>query len=169
MAILGSRSGKDEFVKQCQQINIVVLNISTVDFVKRIAKECGWDGTKTAANRKFLSDLKALLIEWDDVPFKQIERELIEFEHTCESYDIPEKDRVAFIHCREPEEIQKFVDRLDAVTLRIVRPDVDGGNQSNASDANIGNYQYDYTVYNDGTLDDLHVKAAEFLEVLAEN
>ena len=34
---------------------------STVDFVKEVAKSCGWDGTKTLENRKFLSDLKDLL------------------------------------------------------------------------------------------------------------
>ena len=34
---------------------------STVDFVKVVARQCGWDGTKNLKNRKFLSDLKDLL------------------------------------------------------------------------------------------------------------
>ena len=53
-----------------------MLNVSTVDKVKEIAAECGWDGVKSPKNRKFLSDLKDLLTEWGDVPYKDIERKL---------------------------------------------------------------------------------------------
>ena len=52
-------SGKDTFVNLCKNIvgESFVKNISTVDFVKEVAMLCGWDGTKTPKNRKFLSDL----------------------------------------------------------------------------------------------------------------
>lgn len=71
-------AGKDEFVSCCKKLigEPYVRNISTVDFVKYIATECGWDGTKTPKNRAFLSNLKDLLIEWNDVPFKKIEKAL---------------------------------------------------------------------------------------------
>ena len=49
----------------------VVGNISTVDYVKEIATECGWDGTKTPENRKFLSDLKRVLTEWNEKPLRE--------------------------------------------------------------------------------------------------
>ena len=65
-------SGKTTFEELCQKIcdpfakesgfeedNILCVDIcSTVDFVKIVAKQCGWDGTKDLKNRKFLSDLK---------------------------------------------------------------------------------------------------------------
>ena len=46
--------------------------ISTVDLVKEVAKVAGWNGEKTAKNRKFLSDLKDLLTQWDDVPVRNV-------------------------------------------------------------------------------------------------
>ena len=52
-------SGKDTFVVMCKDVLGAnrVLNISTVDFVKEVAKFCGWDGSKQPEDRKFLSDL----------------------------------------------------------------------------------------------------------------
>ena len=158
--------GKDEFVLQCRAIIPTVFNISTVDFVKHLATECGWDGTKTAANRKFLSDLKDLLTQWNDVPFKKIENELLLYARRMESYDIPEYQQIAFVHCREPQEIQKFVDRLGACSLLITRPGVDGHEQYNHADTEVENYHYDFTIANDGTIEDLYNKAKEFLTVL---
>ena len=46
--------------------------ISTVDFVKEVAKFCGWNGQKTPKDRKFLSDLKNILTQWNDIPYKDI-------------------------------------------------------------------------------------------------
>ena len=65
--------GKTTFEQICQDMckpnlsnfqeeRIVQVAItSTVDFVKEIALNCGWDGSKTLENRRFLSDLKDLL------------------------------------------------------------------------------------------------------------
>lgn len=57
-----ARTGKDTFVniyrEERKKDLVYTYNISTVDFVKTIAKECGWDGTKDEKNRKFLSNLK---------------------------------------------------------------------------------------------------------------
>ena len=55
--------GKDTLVTMCKDLLGAnrILNISTVDFVKEVANFCGWDGTKTPENRKFLSDLKDLV------------------------------------------------------------------------------------------------------------
>ena len=68
-----SSVGKDCFVTMCKEIlgAEYVCNVSTVDFVKEVAEFCGWDGTKTPENRKFLSDLKDLLTDWNDIPLKR--------------------------------------------------------------------------------------------------
>ena len=164
MAILDSRSGKDTFVSFCQKHLLLCGNFSTVDFVKEVASMCGWDGTKSAKNRKFLSDLKDLLIEWNDVPYKKIEKAIILYEKNALSYDFSSDDVLCFIHCREPKEIQKFVDKMDAKTLLIRRPAIENEYQSNHSDAEVFNYNYDYTIYNDGTLKELEQKAIGFLK-----
>ena len=66
--------GKTTFEKMVQQrvgeLNCTIL--STVDFIKKIAEEAGWDGEKTPESRAYLSDLKDLFTKWLDAPFKKI-------------------------------------------------------------------------------------------------
>lgn len=157
-------TGKDTFVQYCQNLmpKGYVMGYSTVDFVKAIALECGWDGIKTPKNRKFLSDLKDLLTEWDDVPFKRTI--MAANSHINALNDTAKQYSVTFIHCREPKEIQKIVDRTAAVSVLIRRPTVENNDQSNHADANVLNYNYDYVINNDGDLDSLQEKARQFLE-----
>ena len=42
--------GKDEFVKKCGIFNENVVNMSTIEFVKKVALSCGWDGKKDDGN-----------------------------------------------------------------------------------------------------------------------
>ena len=68
---------------------------------------------------------------------------------------------------RKPVEIKKMVDRLNAITLFIERPTVKEESFTNHADKNVRDYQYDYEVYNDGTLIDLKDSAALFFEFLS--
>jgi dephospho-CoA kinase len=161
------RAGKDTFVEICKEIlgDEYVLNVSTVDFVKSIAYKCGWNGVKDGKNRKFLSDLKDLLTEWDDVPFKKVNTEIQIFQLDIVEYCGEEGlDRsIAFIHCREPEEIQKFKDRLHAHTVLVRREQVENEAQTNHADSEVFNFAYDSIIYNNGTLDDLKDAARCYL------
>lgn len=164
--------GKSEFERlckeQCNLFNRVVgfsngrrlwIDItSTVDFVKEVATMCGWDGTKTLENRKFLSDLKDLLTNWDDVPYKMIE-------HRVKT--LPgDSDWIMFVDCREPAEIQKMKERLNATTLLIRRESVEGAETSNHADANVFNYEYDLTIENNSDIIDLEKKAKDFINYM---
>ena len=164
--------GKSEFERlckeQCNLFNRVVgfsngrrlwIDItSTVDFVKQVATMCGWDGTKTLENRKFLSDLKDLLTKWDDVPYKIIE---------CRAQTLPsDSDWIMFVDCREPAEIQKMKERLNATTLLIRRESVEDNETSNHADANVFNYEYDLTIYNNSDIIDLEKKAKDFIKYM---
>ena len=159
-------AGKDLFVSHCQKHLLWCGNFSTVDFVKEVAALCGWDGTKTPKNRAFLSDLKDLLTNWGDVPFKKIERAICLYEAQAKSYDFSTNEVLCFVHCREPKEIAKFVEKMGAETLLIRRPDIEGANQSNHADSDVFNYEYDYTIYNDDTKEALEQKAIDFLRDL---
>ena len=139
--------GKDCFVAMCQDIlgAECVYNISTVDFVKEVATMCGWDGTKTPKNRKFLSDLKDLLTEWDDVPFNKIidTIDTWAYERIAEG----EYDRsLVFVHCREPKEIEKLVEHYNiddediVTTLLIRREAAENIQQINHADNDVLNY-----------------------------
>ena len=164
------RTGKDTF---CQIVQKIMeervgprscLIVSTVDLVKEIARMCGWDGSKSPENRKFLSDLKDLLTKWDDVPYKDIEDYIEGAKLFWRHYHYPEDKAIVFVMCREPEEIQKFVDRMGAKTLIVRRPEVEGASQSNHADKEVFNFEYDISIENHGTVEDLEKLAKEFVE-----
>ena len=160
------RSGKDTFVELCRKFtgDAFLLNISTVDKVKEIATACGWDGTKTPENRKFLSDLKALLTDWADVPLNDMIQKIEKFKRELEYYEIPDDRAIVFIHCREPEEIRKLVKALDAHTLLIRRAAAENITASNQSDAGVFDYEYDIHINNNGSLAELERTAEVFIK-----
>jgi hypothetical protein len=131
--------------------------------VKDIAIECGWNGEKTPKDRKFLSDLKDLLAEWNDVPYQMLRREIAKVRLLAEQYNIDHDKFVIFIHCREPQEIQRFVEEYDAITVLVRRFEVENLEQSNHADSEIFNYKYDVEVMNNSTLDELKNTAKTFL------
>ena len=138
--------------------------ISTVDFVKEVAKFCGWNGQKTPKDRKFLSDLKDILTQWDDVPYKDIMNSYLGCKEIWKQFGYNEKKCLYFIMCREPKEIQKFVDRIGAKTLLVRRKVVEETAQSNHADKEVFNYNYDITILNNGTLDELKDTAITFCD-----
>lgn len=161
-------AGKDQFVKFCQDILngedevSHCLNVSTVDYVKEIAGYCGWNGEKDPASRKFLSDLKKAMTEWRDLPFMDVKGQLNRFSQICKWSGV--EDAVAFVHCREPEEIARLVGELNATTLLIRRKSAESVKQINDADNNVLNYDYDYTINNDSSLASFHAEAAIYLK-----
>ena len=150
-------SGKDTFVSFCKEEKNV-LNISAVDKVKEAAQILvGWNGEKDDATRKLLSDLKKLSIEYNDYPTKDIKSMADKF--------LESDDELMFIHIREIEEIEKTKKLLNAKTLLLTNPRVELIT-TNISDANVNEYNYDYYILNDGSLEDLKNKAKEFIEKL---
>ena len=148
-------SGKDTFVEYVSKY-AKVYNFSSVDKVKEIAKLIGWTGTKTDKDRKFLSDLKKLTTNYNDMSFVSIKEAINKFNTS--------DDEIMFIHIREPEEIQRVVDNFSAKTLLIKREGLKIID-TNSSDANVENYKYDYTIINT-TLENLDKSALDFVQDL---
>lgn len=166
-------SGKDLFCDLCLNYmtsrGIMGGKISTIDFVKRIAAQVGWNGLKEAKDRKFLSDLKDLLTEYNDSPFTIVERQIRQTHlHFNKEMGVPENKIVFFVHCREPKEIQKFVDRLGAETLIIRREEVEKLPQSNHADEEVLNYTYTYEIKNNAGTDELEKEAMKFIDNLVK-
>lgn len=160
-------SGKSTFVEFClERLGPWGREISTVDFVKDIAKQAGWSGEKNLKNRKFLSDLKDLLTEWNDVPYKKIKEEYDNFNFELGQYDVSNHKAFLFVHCREPQEIQKFKDRLNAFTVLIRRESVECNKQSNHADSEVFNFKYDAVIDNNGSLEELREKAFGFIDLM---
>lgn len=163
------RAGKDTFCNLCEEIRpTFTKSFSTVDFVKDIARQCGWDGTKTENNRKFLADLKELLVRWDNVPYKDIVKKIELEEHNLEMYGIDPKLLLIFVHVREPQEIKKFVGALGAKTLLIKRSAEESKEHLSSADSNVYDMTYDYEIVNDGSIEELKDKAKQFINMLEE-
>ena len=153
-------SGKDTFVslvRECMEEglnqNNLVDNFSSVDKVKEIAKIIGWDGKKTEKDRKFLSDLKLLCTEYNNMPFKSMQEKVEEFKNDDAEF--------LFLHIREPEEIEKAKKAFNAETILIIRDNIEQIT-SNMAEKNVRDYNYDIVIYNNGTLKELKNKAVDF-------
>lgn len=138
--------------------------LSTIDFVKKIAKECGWNGEKTPENRKFLSDLKDLLTNWDNVPFKQITKQVDSLKSEYEYYSINENRYIIFIDCREPKEIKKLCDFYGCKSILVSNKKIEENKTSNHADNNVLQYNYDIIIDNNSSLADLEEKVDLFLK-----
>lgn len=155
--------GKDTFVELVStELNDMlkrfhtVINFSSVDKVKEIAKEIGWDGKKSEKDRKFLSDLKILTSEYCDMPFESMKSKVAEFMKDEES-------RFLFLHIREPEEITRAVKEFGAKTVLVIRNSVEHI-VSNMADENVFNYNYDFIIDNSGIKEELNNKAKDFVQ-----
>ena len=150
-------AGKDTFVSFCSEITRV-LNVSAVDKVKEAAQILvGWNGEKDEVSRKLLVDLKQLSVDYNDAPTKYIVSKSEEFKNS--------DDELMFVHIREAKDIDKSKELLNAKTLLITNPRVKLIT-SNDSDGKVNEYEYDYYIVNDGTLEDLKNKAVKFVEEL---
>ena len=166
-------SGKDQFCNYCMDYmtkkGVYGGIISTVDLIKDLATNLGWDGIKTPKDRKFLSDLKKLLTDWNDIPFKFVSNSIQQTSlRFSQELKVPQNRILFFVHCREPEEIQRFVDVYGAKTLVVRRKDYEDLEQSNNSDKNILNFKYDYEIYNDKGLDELQLEAIKFIDEMVK-
>lgn len=151
-------SGKDTFVKFVSKYTTVV-NFSSIDKVREVATVGGYDGGKTEKDRKFLSDLKVLFEEYNDMPFKSMAEVVDKFRETDEE--------ILFLHIREPHNIERAVNEFAAKTLLVKRVGLENIT-SNYSDANVDNYDYDYRIENN-TLEQLEKDAILFIEKLRGN
>ena len=147
--------------------NTKVENYSSVAKVKKIAKIIGWDGAKTEKDRKFLSDLKLLTTEYNDMPLNDMKKFASNFMGKEESNTA----KILFLHIREPEEIAKAVKEFKEYNTKtvLVKRDSVKHITSNMADENVYNYDYDIVVNNNGTLEDLKKKAEKFLNDFYNN
>ena len=149
------RSGKDTF---CEFVGKYTLThkCSIVDLPKEAAKVLGWDGGKTEKDRKFLSDIMDLSTEYNDSPFRDVLSIVADFKNNLI------EDEVLFIDMRDPKDIARAVETFGAETILIRNPNVEKI-ESNHADANVEDYDYDYIIENDGTLEQLDAMARLFV------
>lgn len=135
-----------------------VMNVSSIDPIKKIASDNGWNGEKNEKSRKFLAELKQLFVDFNDLPHKYLVEKYQEF--------LRGDMEILFVHIREPEEIAKFKSSVgeNCVTL-LVRGREDAKRAwNNAADDEVENYKYDYYYVNCHSLKDMESDFMEFLK-----
>ena len=115
----------------------------------------GWNGKKSEKDRRFLSDLKILTTEYNDMAFNDIKSIVKDFHKGLLD------SMVLIIDIREPEEIERAKQEFDAITILIRNSNVKKIN-SNMADANVENYKYDCYIDNSGTIEELSKVVAAF-------
>lgn len=155
--------GKSTFVEMCEDYG-QILEVSTIDSVKELAEVIGWKGQKEPKDRKFLSDFKDLLTRYNDYPFNATISIIKEKLHLEELEGQNIDDQIIFIHCREPEEIERFKNALGARSLIVRRHGPETITQINHADNGVFDAVYDYMIFNDGDLDRLKESAQTFIE-----
>ena len=134
---------------------------SIINIVKTCAETLGWEGTKSAADRKFLSDLKDAFEDWKDIPYIS----LVADYKVAKEADVD----IMFIDAREPEDIERIKRDFNAKSILVHRDEVFGQEQSNHADSNVYETAYDYIIYNNADLENLRNSAIIFLESLEED
>lgn len=167
-------AGKDTFcemvIKHGLANNLTVKTISSVDEVKRLGSEMGWPGTKFPCDRDFLAELKYLWKRYNNGP-------LIDMLAKCKKLDYD----ILFVHIRETDEIADLknllnssihdvsLDRISCSSVYLQR-NVEAVT-SNAADAQAmtsEGYDYDTIISNNGTLEELYLKAEAFAKLPTE-
>lgn len=158
-------SGKDSFITLFRQIcPRWVGDCSYADCVKDLFENNFVvlpKNEKTEKTRKFFADFLVLWEQYNNGPMNRLETAI---EHFFRDID----RGVLFVVRRNPKDIQYLKDKYDACTLLVTRPGVEPI-QSNDDDKNVLEYEYDYRVINDGTLDQLQDKAYEFYMFLRDH
>lgn len=152
--------GKDTFVDKLS-IYAKVIHTSIVNPTKELAKKIGWNGGKTEKDRKFLSDMKVLIDEYNDANYNQMKAIMQDFK------DGKLNAEILCIDMREKHQIERAREEFGAKTVLVTRKTVPHIT-SNIADKGVFDMEYDYHIKNDGTLYDLDEKAKELLSELAK-
>ena len=133
--------------------------ISAITPIKELARQCGWGGEKDHRSRKFLSDLKRLLVKYNNLPNTYLDHQYALFLQS--NYDL------LFVHIREADQMDAFKSKVsvNCVTLLIKSP-YDVLTYGNSSDDDVENYQYDYSFNNDQSIAALKIGFPAFLSQL---
>lgn len=142
-------SGKSTFEEQVWLKNTSnVFITSTIDPIKDIARNAGWNGKKDEISRKKLSDLKDFFTDWLDTSFNYINTQA----QYCKAREGWQKgEMIMFVDCREPEEIARLKEELSNqyyVKTLLIKSN-HSINANNHADQEVENYNYDIIINND--------------------
>ena len=163
-----SRSGKDTFIDFLGTKVSVLVAHSTIDTVKKALESSGMIDfrKKGPKEREFLATVKQAWEIYNDGPFKQVVDRVDDIERTYKFQN--NVDRVLMVvQVREPDEIQKLSNYfgVDFYSVLIKRK---GAKAQHPTDVTVEEWDYDYIVFNDGTLQQLEGSTLKFIARMHE-
>ena len=141
----------------------MVSELSTVDFVKEVARVCGWKGKKDKKDREFLHDLKEAMEKWDNIPNKKV---IEDAENIIKNY--LGLNHLFFVNIREPQSIESFyqlvMEQGYETPIKILMESNMSSNEVDSIVQEMKSIKYDKIYKNNGTLKDLANTAGDFIE-----
>lgn len=161
----GAGVGKDTFVNILGRL-VGTEHISIVDQTKRLARMAGWNGRKTEKDRKFLSDLKLLVDQYNNGNYAYCEEETKEFLNRENNW-LP----LFCIDMREQKDVDCFVSEFGKDIVKVVRVENNrvAPVNSNIADRDVVKIEPDFVIDNNGSIEDLEQAARSFLKKLCVN
>ena len=158
----GAGVGKDTFVNILGRL-VGTEHISIVDQTKRLARMAGWNGRKTEKDRKFLSDLKLLVDEYNNGNYAYCEEQTKELLNRENNW-LP----LLCIDMREKKDVDPFVSEFGKDLVKIVRVENNrvAPINSNIADRDVLKIEPDFVIENNGSIHDLEQTAKAFLKTL---
>lgn len=138
---------------------------------KEFAREMGWKGTKTLADRKYLSDLKDMLDYWNDTTRKYLKEWIFGNYYNIfkSQYSTPVPNSfVIFIHAREAKDIDYIVSLCasEEIYYKTILIDKEyKPKKGNHADDEVDNYKYyNWYIHNYGDLTEFKNTVRKFYE-----
>lgn len=167
--------GKDTLIKMIEVMsdntnNIMVVNYSTVDPIRNWLKYVWGLTDKTNEWRCLMSDINDTLNKYGELPIKETINCIKNFTQKAHISICPGFQLLLFIHCREPDRIQKILDECRCFTdyqgsVFVIRPDEEAPDCPKDKFINITKMKYDHNIIA-SSLEELKVEADKFYRLL---
>ena len=163
------RAGKDTLVelrsKHYRERGHYVAAMSSIDPVREMLVRAGIDTSqKTPADRKLLAGVGALLEEHSDFRTKHCKNRI---QIIADAFK--KSSPIVFVHMREPEHIDTLEAMLFPLGIKVWRIFVESKRAltdfSNEVDAGVFSMRRNFTIRNDGTLEDLDRDAKHLVNI----
>jgi len=160
-------SGKDETVKAMTSIletqQFYVTAVSSIDPIRNMLRTAGYNvDNKTPEMRAFLAEVGDAAEKFDQTKTKHVV-------DTVHFYLNKHGQGAVFIHVREALMIKTIEARLNrdirVVKIKVNRPGI-RAIQSNQADMDVNRTQYNFTIYNSGSLHQLKDRCLEAINYL---
>ena len=170
-------SGKSTFCNMCcdyaiSKYNSIAHELSTVEWVKDVAKFCGWNGAKEEKDRAFLHAIKMALEDWNNSPNTTVTDKIAEYYYNTKKHLDYVNNFLFFVNIREKDSMDKFVaalaqknlpEEIKLLKLLVINNNVPLVN-GNDGDKNVFEINYDCVIKNNQGLEELRYQARRFVD-----